>query len=64
MQIFSLSIGIILFFLALTTSQVCAASEFIFVAKILANDDQGIIVRSNGEAYHIKKGEMFWASIE
>ena len=39
------------------------ASEFVTVVKILSNDDHGIIVRSNGDAYHIEKGVgclSFW----
>jgi len=39
------------------------ATEFVTVAKILSNDDFGIIVRSNGNAYQIEKGVgciSFW----
>lgn len=40
-----------------------AAAEFVAVVKILSNDDHGIIVRSNGDAYQIEKGVgclSFW----
>lgn len=40
-----------------------AAVEFVTVVKILSNDDHGIIVRSNGDAYQIEKGVgclSFW----
>jgi hypothetical protein len=40
-----------------------AATEFVTVVKILSNDDHGIIVRSNGDAYQIEKGvgcPSFW----
>jgi hypothetical protein len=40
-----------------------AAAEFVTVVKILSNDDHGIIVRSNGDAYQIEKGVgclSFW----
>ena len=30
--------------------------ELVTVVKILSNDDHGIIVRSNGDAYQIEKG--------
>lgn len=47
----------------LNSSPLQAATEFVVVAKILSNDDHGIIVRSNGEAYQIEKGVgclSFW----
>lgn len=40
-----------------------AAAEFVTVAKVFSNDDFGIIVRSNGDAYQIEKGVgclSFW----
>jgi hypothetical protein len=49
--------------LVLGDASLHAASEFVFVAKILSNDDHGIIVRSNGDAYQIEKGVgclSFW----
>ena len=33
-----------------------AGTEFVTVVKILSNDDYGIIVRGNGNAYQIEKG--------
>ena len=33
-----------------------AGSEYVYVQKVLDNDDKGIIVRRNGEAYLIEKG--------
>lgn len=42
---------------------VLAATEFVTVVKVFSNDDQGIIVRSNGDAYQIEKGAgcpSFW----
>ncbi len=48
--------------LGLSTT-VWPSSEFVTVAKILSNDDHGIIVRSNGNAYNIEKGVgclSFW----
>ena len=40
-----------------------AGVEFVTVVRILSNDDHGIIVRSNGNAYQIEKGVdclSFW----
>ena len=40
-----------------------AGTEFVTVVKILSNDDHGIIVRGNGNAYQIEKGVgylSFW----
>lgn len=42
---------------------VSAANEFVTVVKVLSNDDHGILVRSNGDAYQIEKGlgcVSFW----
>jgi len=47
----------------LLPSTAMADAEFVTVAKILRNDDFGIIVRSNGAAYQIEKGVgciSFW----
>lgn len=35
---------------------VIADAEFVTVVKVLSNDDHGIIVRANGNAYQIEKG--------
>jgi len=40
-----------------------AVTEYVTVVKILQNDDYGIIVRANGDAYQIEKGVgclSFW----
>ena len=40
-----------------------ASAEWVYVEKVLSNDDNGIIVRANGEAYQIEKGTgclSFW----
>jgi hypothetical protein len=40
-----------------------ASAEWVYVGKVFSNDDKGIIVRSNGEAYQIEKGVgclSFW----
>lgn len=45
------------------STHVLAATEFVTVVKILSNDDHGIIVRNNGNAYQIEKGVgclSFW----
>jgi len=40
----------------LDVSFAIAGAEWVFVAKVLSDDNKGIIVRANGEAYLIEKG--------
>jgi hypothetical protein len=63
MRIYQVINTVALLALMLSTGLAHAASEFVFVAKILSNDDHGIIVRSSGNAYQIEKGVgclSFW----
>lgn len=58
-----LSIAVSLMFVAGEVSDSFASAEWVYVAKIFSNDNQGIIVRANGDAYQIEKGTgciSFW----
>jgi hypothetical protein len=49
--------------LFISTNIAFAKSEWVYVAKVLDDDDKGIIVRRNGDAYIIEKGVgciSFW----
>lgn len=59
----SLALFVFAALLGWASSPVQAGSELVTVAKIMSNDDKGIIVRPNGEAYLIEKGVgclSFW----
>lgn len=43
-------------FIFFEASVAMAGAEWVFVAKVLSEDDKGIIVRGNGNAYLIEKG--------
>jgi hypothetical protein len=45
-----------IFLMLLLATQALAGAEEVYVAKIMTNDDNAIIVRGNGEAYLIEKG--------
>jgi len=57
------TVAIVGLLLTALSAPAIAGVEFVTVVKILSNDDHGIIVRSNGDAYQIEKGVgclSFW----